>query len=681
MTMPLLGRYALLLAGLSALYVFAGGWWANRTGNRRLHESIRGAAVSIALMLTAAVFILEYLLVTGDYSVLAVYNHTNRALPLMYKMGALWGGDSGSVLFWGWILSLYTAYVAWRGWPRENRLTPMAVPLLGLLLIFFTGMSNVVVDPFRMVPGNPADGAGLDPLLQNLVMTIHPPAMYTGLIGMAVPAAYILSAVWMKIPSREWVPIVRKWMLFAWMFLSAAVVLGGMWAYMELGWGGYWEWDPVENASLLPWLLATAFLHSIQIEEHRGIFRWWTAFLGIGSFLLTLVGTYITRSGVLKNSVHSFAGTGVGPYFVGLFWFAFLGAAVMFWLRRDTLRDRMTIDNSFSKEGIYLLLNVFFAAITAVVLFGTFYPVISKAINGTSVVLSVHFFNAMTAPMFLILVLLLGIAPVVGWRSAKWRTVIQRQWIPWTVAVVVGMLAYWDGFRSGLEFVGIVLTIFAIGAMVQEYARATRIQRVANKGGWARCLVLAVLNNRRRFGGYLAHIAFLIIVLGVIGSHTNNLTEMQTVVPGQTLHIANYSITFKGLETVAHPGYQTTQARLVVRHGNQPPQLVTPGDSFFPGTAQPVASVTILGGIMQDLYIVLEGWNPGGQQATIHMLVNPMVAWIWIGMYVLVAGSLLAMSAPMRPGDRSLRVPGSESVPAELRRRPAPLALEQGDRA
>ncbi|PSR34014.1 MAG: cytochrome C assembly protein [Sulfobacillus benefaciens] len=666
MTMPLLGRYALFLAVMAALYTVIAGWWANHTRNQRLQESVRGAAIAVSLSLTAAVFVLEYLLVTGDYSVVAVFNHSDRALPLLYKMGALWGGDSGSVLFWGWILSLYTAFVAWRGWPREGQMTPMVVPLLGTLLLFYTGMSNIVVDPFRLVSGNPTNGNGLDPLLQNLVMTIHPPAMYTGLIGMSVPAAYILAALWTKVPSREWLPVVRRWMLVAWMFLSVAIVLGGMWAYMELGWGGYWEWDPVENAALLPWLLATAFLHSIQLEEKRGMFRWWTAFLGVGSFLMTLVATYITRSGVLKNSVHSFTGTGVGPYFVGLFWFAVAGSAIVFILRRDVLRDRMVMDNTFSKEGIYLLLNAFFAAIAAVVLFGTFYPIISKAFLGTSVVLSEHFFNAMTAPMFLALVLLLGTAPVVGWRSAKWQSVIKRLWKPWVVALAVGIFAYIHGYRTSLQFFGVIIAVFSLGSMVQEFYRATRLKHIATKSSWVKSFGSAIMGNRRRYGGYLAHISFLIIVLGVIGSHTNNLIITRVMSPGQTVSVRGYHIRYLGLQAATHPGYQMTQANIMVSQGGHK-FAENPGLSFFPGSAQPVATVAIRSGVMRDLYMVLEG-SPGHNQAILEIFVNPMVSWIWMGMYLLAFATLIAMGAPINGDAAPARSWEFSGAPIEKRR-------------
>ena len=649
--MPELGRYALCLAGGSAFYTVGIGAWNYRAQSTRLKESMRGAAVAIALALTFAVLVLEYLLVAGDYQVQAVYNHTDRALPLLFKMGALWGGDAGSVLFWGWILSLYTAFAAWRSWPRENRMTPLAVPILAGLLVFFTGMSNLVVNPFRLVVGNPVNGVGLDPLLQNLVMTIHPPAMYIGLIGMAVPAAYLMAALWTRMPSVEWVPVIRRWMLFSWMFLSAAIILGGMWAYMELGWGGYWEWDPVENASLMPWLAATAFLHALQIEERRGMFRWWTALLGISSFLLTLVGTYITRSGVLKNSVHSFTGTGVGPYFVWLFWTAAAGAFIVLVLRRDQLRDKMALTTAFSKEGIYLLINMLFASLAAIVLVGTFYPVISKAVLGATVVLTVHFFNSLSVPIFLVLVLMLGAAPVVGWRAARLRQVVRRLRVPWAAGLAACVLAYTQGFHTVLQCGAVGVSVFAAASMVQEFYRAARARRRSGTPGWLLALYETVNNNRRRYGGYTAHLAFLIIVLGVVGSHTNNLAVTRTLRPGQQIAMRGYRMVYRGLGTKSQGGYQLLDARLDVERGGRVVQE-DPGLEFFRGSAQPVAAVAIDGGVMEDLYLVLEG-TPGHQAATVQIFLNPMVSWIWIGMYVLVAGTLLAMGAPPH-GDAAL---------------------------
>jgi cytochrome c-type biogenesis protein CcmF len=635
------GRVALVLALLSAVYATAAGLWAHHTGQVRWRESARGAALGVAVALTAAVLVLEVELALGNFSVWAVFNHTNRALPLAYRLAALWGGDSGSVLFWGWILSLYTAYAAMFGWRHERKLSPLAVPLLTGLLVFFTGMSLWFVNPFRLVPGHPTNGSGLDPLLQNPVMTIHPPAMYTGLIGMAVPFAFFMSALWQRLPSQSWTPVVRRWLLFNWMFLSAAIVLGGWWAYMELGWGGYWEWDPVENASLLPWLTATAFLHTLQVEEKRGMFRAWAAAMMVASFLLTLVGTYITRSGVLKNSVHAFTGTGVGPYFLGLLVAVLAVTVVAIWLRRDQLGDRTPLHDTFSREGLIFLLSFVMSVMVGVVLIGTFYPVISQALTGTSIVLQIGFFNTMTVPLFLLVVFMMGLAPVVAWRSTRWRYAVNRLKWAWLLGMAAGVASYWWGAHSLGLVLAYTLAVFAMAATIQEFVRATRTRMRVTREGPGLALLRAVTGNRRRFGGYLAHLAFLIIVLGVAGSHTGNITVTRTLQAGAVTSVGPYRVAFQGLSASNQGTYLLTSADTVVSGPGLSPTPLAPGLEFFPGSSQPVAHVAILGGWWQDLYAVLMGYTPGGREVTLQFFINPMVSWIWIGMYILVGSTLL----------------------------------------
>ena len=612
MTIQSLGQYALLLATLLAIYAAGVGIWAHHAGNLKARESARGAAVGIAVALTAAVLSLEILLVAGNFSVLGVYTATNRALPLFYRMAALWGSDQGSIMFWAWILSLYTAYAAVVGWRDARRLSSLAVPFLIALLVFFTGLSLVVTTPFATVPGAPQNGSGLDPLLQNPVMTIHPPAMYTGLIGMAVPFAFFMSALWQRLPAERWIPVVRRWLLFNWMFLSAAIVLGGWWAYMELGWGGYWRWDPVENASLLPWLAATAFLHTLQVQEKRGMFRLWSAALIVAAFLLTLMGTYVTRSGVLKDSVHTFVRTGVGPYFFTLFLVVVGISLVMLWLRRDRLVDRAALQDTLSREGVLFLMAFLLSVIAAVVLFGTFYPVLSQALFGVSVVLKERFFDAVTVPLFLGLVLLMGVVPALGWRSTKLRGGLLKLRWPSLIGLAGGAAAIAWGADTMAEVAAYTLAVFACAATAHEFVLGVRARSRATREPSVTALLRAVAKNRRRYGGLIAHVAFLIIVLGVAGSHTGNYAATRTVRVGQTVAVGPYHVTFDGLTASDEGAYQLTQANTIVRGQGMAPTAVSPGLELFPGSSQPVAHVSILGGWWQDLYAVLVGYAPGG---------------------------------------------------------------------
>ncbi len=643
MTMVWFGRYALLLGLASASWAVLGGWAANRIGNVRWQESVRGGVLALTLCTTTAVFALEYLLMTGDYAVRAVYNHSDQALPLPYKLGALWGGDSGSVLFWGWILSLYAGWLAWRSWSREPRLVSTAVPLVGSLSIFFLLLSNFVVNPFWSVAGHPSNGVGLDPLLQNLVMTIHPPAMYTGLIGLTVPAAYTVAALWTRTPWAEWIGSVRRWTLFSWGCLSVALILGGMWAYMDLGWGGYWAWDPVENAALLPWLTATAFLHAVQLEQKRGIFRGWTASLSMGTFLLTLVATYITRSGVLKNSVHSFTGTGVGPYFVVLFWLSLLAFAGVMWSRREMLADRRPLNSGLTKEGVYLFINMTFAMVAGIVLVGTFFPVISKALVHQSVVLNVSFFNISTAPLFVLVAVLMGAAPAIRWHGIRVGPTLRQLRVPLAGGALTSAVFWLAGSRTLMDGAGAGAAGFALTSMLLEYRRAAGKERSGRRARWA-AVPAAVWRNRRKFGGYLVHMAYAVVMLGVIASHTQSVSVVKSLRPGQSIRVGGYRLRYEGLDTVLHAGYQTTEARLAVKTGHQR-WVAQPGMSFFPGSHQPVAQISIHEGPLKDLYVVLEGTSGTGT-ILLDAMVNPLVTWIWAGMFIVSAGTLLALSHP-----------------------------------
>lgn len=643
MTMPLTGDIALAWSVILSAYAMVASWVSGRLLHARFRESARGAAVAAALSLTTAVFVVEYLLMVGDYRVRAVYDHSSRTLPLIYKLGALWGGNSGSVLFWGWILSLYLAWTAWRRWNISARVTSTVMSLMSGMLLFFTLLSFWVVNPFASVVGEPTNGVGLDPLLRNPVMVIHPPAMYVGLIGMALPAAYMVSALWHRTPWRDWIPLVRRLMVFAWLVLGSALILGGMWAYMELGWGGYWEWDPVENAALMPWLMATAFLHALQLEERRQTYRWWTAGLGAAAFLLTLVGTYITRSGILKNSVHSFTGTGVGPYFALLLGLCFAIVVAVFVMRRDQLADPLPAGDAAGKETLYILLYMTLTVVAVVVLAGTFYPILSRAAFGQTVVLEQSFFNDSTAPLFLLALLAMGTAPVVSWGKPPASRIGRGVAVPGALGAGGALTAVLSGYHQVLPVAAVGIIVFSGASMVREFLRGGRAMRRAHGGMLVSALVHAVGRHRRRYGGYLAHLALLVVALGVVGSHTGAISVTKILGPGQSVTVPGYRITYQRLQTLSKPGRIIAQAQVAVVSGHRR-WTAHPGMSFYSGAAQPVADVSIHQGIMKNLYMVLEGTtNHGG--ALLQVMVNPLVTWIWLGLPLLLLGGIVALSA------------------------------------
>jgi cytochrome c-type biogenesis protein CcmF len=633
------GRVLIFLALAWAVWIAVSAIVAESTHDFRWRESARGGALGLALMLTGAMMALEYALVTQNYSIEAVFYHTNTTLPMLFRVGAVWSGDSGSILFWAWILSLYTAFVAWRDAEHYPRLGNIALAVLGGLLTFFLLVDNFITNPFRIIPGHPTNGSGLDPLLQNLVMVMHPPAMYTGLIGMAVPFAYVVGALWLRQTGTEWITLVRRRMLFAWLLLSVALVLGGMWSYMVLGWGGYWEWDPVENAAFLPWLLSTLFLHMIQIDLRRRHIQWWTVATAMSAFLMTLLGTYITRSGVLQNSVHSFVGSGLGPPFVTFFWVALVATLALMWARREVLLSP-ALGSDTARAQVLQWFALVVTAMVILILFGTLYPVLSKWLWGTAVVYGPNWYDAVTTPPFLILLVLLGLAPMVRWRDGFGPS--RELLAPLAGGLIVATFGIGVEHAAGLAPVLAFFACgFALGSIVQELLKVTMPH--SGDAAWQR-LPQAVVSRRRQIGVQIAHLAFVLMALGVIGSHTDPAQLAVQVHPGQTVSIRGYDITYAGLDHQTVPGRQIYQARLYVTGSGMNNTLITAGETVFQGTAQPLANVAIESGLMQDLYVVLEGWNQGGQVAQLEVLVNPMVSWIWIGMYIMAAGTILMLS-------------------------------------
>lgn len=614
-----------------ALYTSTAALLAHRRQRVRLRESARGAAAATALCYSVAVLALEYLLVSGDYQVRAVYNHTNGTMPLVYKMAALWGGNSGSVLFWGWLLSLCVLWIAWRGFGgRSNRLSLQTMALLSAQLGFFAGLSCWSVNPFSPVLGSPTNGVGLDPLLLNPVMILHPPAMYTGLVALGVPTALLASALWHRAPGSEWLPLVRRWLLFSWTGLSAALILGGMWAYWELGWGGYWEWDPVENAALLPWLAATAGLHGLNLVQRRRGALGWPAAAIASAFLLSLMGTYITRSGVLKNSVHAFTGTGLGPYFLVLFGGAAFLILGLFWVRRDLL---WTTGGWVRAAFTYRTLFQSFSAIAVIVLVGTFFPVISQMVGRQSVVLTQRFFNTATVPFFLVVVVALGLAPLVTEGSSGEHLAPTRIRAPVMGGVAAAAFSLAWGYRNPLAIVSLGATGFAVVPWGREGLLAVR-------SGLARW-------GRRRLGSALVHLGFLLAVVGIVGSHTNAQAVTERLWPGQGMRIEGYQVQYRRLLSHSTPGVTRLSALLRVSRDGQH-FWVSPGLSFFDGMVQPVADVSIRQGLMQNLYLVLEA-TTSHNGAILEVMVNPMVTWIWLALPLTVLGSLLAWLGGVGP--------------------------------
>jgi len=509
------GYLILVSAMLLSAYGAVVGFWGGKTRNTRLIASSFNAIYAVCALAVVAAGILWYGLLADQFQLSYVWNHSERALPVFYKFAALWGGQAGSLLFWVLLLSIFSVAVALPNRNRHQVLMPYVNAILLVTSLFFIMLLVFAANPFDRVGFIPADGQGLNPLLQNYWMVIHPVMLYLGFVGLAVPFAFAVAALISRKLDNEWVRTVRRWTLIPWMFLSAGIIMGSQWAYMELGWGGYWAWDPVENASFLPWLTATAFLHSIIIQEQRGILKVWNISLIWATYFLVILGTFTTRSGVLE-SVHSFARSEVGPFFLVFLALVLFG---FFWLlitRLSLLHSEQPMDSFLSREGAFLANNWLFTGIAFATLWGTFFPMFSEILTGEKISVAAPFFNKVNGPLFLMLVILMGVGPLMGWRHTS-RQALRTQFLYPTIAgVLIGVVAQVFG-QNGFASAGLAVCAFAAATIVQEYVKGLQARRrtqgedifTAMGNLWAR--------NGRRYGGYIVHLGIVCIGVALVG--------------------------------------------------------------------------------------------------------------------------------------------------------------------
>ena len=489
----------------------------------------------------------------------------------------------------------------------------------------------------------PADGQGLNPLLQNYWMVIHPVMLYLGYVGMAVPFAFAVAALLSKKLDSGWVRTVRRWTLIPWLFLSIGIIMGSQWAYLELGWGGYWAWDPVENASFLPWLTATAFLHSIVIQEQRGILKIWNMVLIWLTYFLVILGTFTTRSGVLE-SVHSFARSNIGPFFLGFMIIIVLGFLWLLFDRLPLLRDEQPIESYTSREAAFLANNWLFTGIAFATLWGTFFPMFSEILTGERISVAAPFFNKVNGPLFLLLFLLMGIGPLLGWRRTS-REAMRKQFVwPVVTGVVVGV-AIWLFTRTVYPAIGLGVCAFATATIVQEYVRGMRARMTATDENFAVATLNLWRRNGRRYGGYLVHLGMVLIAVAVIGNEFFQQTTNVTLAAGESVELGRYELLYTGLETDRQTNLTEFGARLdIFREGrNESVGSMLPRRNIYDKTPeQPTSEVGLRMSLLEDVYVVLNGWENGGATATFSIYVNPLTVWMWIGGVVLAIGTLIA---------------------------------------
>jgi cytochrome c-type biogenesis protein CcmF len=641
--LPELGRAALVVClGLSVYAVVAGGY-AAATRRRRLAVSAQNALLAAFGAAIVASVVLFVALLRHDFSFAYVADHTSSKLGAIYTASAFWGGQEGSLLLWLLILTGYGAAAVLLNRHAARDVVAWVVPVLGVVATFFSLLLVAVASPFATQTA-PIEGAGLNPSLQNPYMVAHPPMLYLGYVGLTVPFAFAMGALLARRTDERWIVATRRWTLAAWAFLGIGQLLGAHWAYVEVGWGGYYAWDPVENAALMPWLAATAFLHSVMIQEKKGMLRVWNVLLVILAFSLSIFGTFLTRSGVL-NSIHSFTESSIGPWFLGFICLIVAASLALVFTRLPLLRSRTRLESLASREATFLYNNLLLVALCLTILWGVTYPILSEAVRGETVTVSGPYYNFFLRIFGLPLLLLMGLGPLVAWRRASLRSLGRTLAWPAAIALATGavLLALGAGSsRAGL--IAYTFSAFALASIGLEFARGTRARRAVGHESWPGAFVSLVGRNRRRYGGYVVHAAIVLLAIGVAGSSAYGTTREGKLRPGETLNAAGYSLTYESLEQRPAGNHREIRALVAVRRDGELLGTIRPGKNVYAAEQQVSNEMAIRTDWVraEDLDLVLDQVNADGS-IYLKALVKPLVNFIWLAGFVFVAGSLIAL--------------------------------------
>ena len=621
-----------------------------RTNNWNLVRSAQNATILTFFLVALASAILIHALIISDFSIIYVWEHSSTDMPLMYKFSSFWGGMNGSLLFWILVQSFFAMIVAYRYQYSNREIIPYVIAtfnaIIGFLLLLLIGWSN----PLEMQAVIPEEGRGLNPLLQNPAMAIHPPSLYLGFIGFSVPFAFAMGGLIRGKMDNEWVLTTRRWTLMAWYFLSSGLILGGQWAYEELGWGGFWAWDPVENAALMPWLTGTAFLHSVMIQEKRNMLKIWNVVLIILTYGLTILGTFLTRSGVI-NSVHSFTQSEIGPVFlIYLALIMIIGFALLF-KRIQMLESEYKIESVLCRENVFLAQNVLLVGIAFTVLLGTTFPLLSEAVRGARLSIQAPFFNTITAPMGYALLLLMGVGMVIPWRKSSWEGLLGNFQNPVILATAGTIFLSWLLYEKNLQW-GVYVTfwaaIFVTSIFLFELAKTSYIKSLQSETNFLIGVFYAFSSNRRRYGGFLIHFGAVLMFLGFAGTFFS-LERDVTLEPGSSRQIGDYRLEFQnvGEFQLGNARHRAAIIEVFDNEGNLL-EVMKPAKSFYPTQPQPLTEVAILRSFMEDLYLIFSSENGGEKESvTIRVYINPLIGWAWMALPVFTLG--VGISLTYRP--------------------------------
>lgn len=662
--MPELGRAALLVTLGLAMYALVAGAAGAHLGRRRLALSAQNALIAAFFSTLVASAVLLAALLRHDFSFTYVARTTSEALPTGYTISAFWGGQEGSLLLWLLVLTGFGAAAVRlnRGWARD--LIVWVVPVFAAVAVFFSFLVVAVASPFA-TQAAPADGAGMTPSLQNPYMLAHPPLLYLGYVGLTVPFAFCIGALLAGRPDERWLIATRRWTLFAWTALGIGQLLGAHWAYVEVGWGGYYAWDPVENAALMPWLAATAFLHSVMIQEKRGMLRVWNVLLVVLAFSLSLFGTFLTRSGVV-NSIHSFTQSSIGPWFLAFIALTVAVSLAIVFVRLPQLRSPTRLESPISREAAFLYNNLLLLALCLTILWGVVYPLVSEAVRGEAVVLGRSYYDFFLRIFGLPLLLLMGIGPLVAWRRASLSSLLTTFRWPTLAALAAGAVLLLLGAGSSIPgLIAYTFAAFVIATIVMEFARGTRARKALGAPSWPGAFASLLGRNRRRYGGYVVHASIVLLAVGIAGSSAFDTVAEAKLKPGESIGIGGYNLRYESLDERQAANATEIRATLAVTRGDRDLGTLEAGKNAYTVEEQVSNEVGIRSDKLtgEDLFVIAEQIDPDGS-VYFRVFVKPLVNLIWIAGFVFVGGALIALWPDAREQRRLVERTREIGIPA-----------------
>lgn len=656
-----IGFGSLFITFLVAIYGIGSAVYGERTKNMLWIDSARHAMSLTFPLLSVSVVSLVVLLVTNHYEVAFVSEVTSRSMPLYLKVTALWGGQAGSLVFWTWLLAAFATAVTLRPWDRDREFLPWVIVVTLFTLLFFLFLILFFENPFARywqtpsgivkslgappgaVPFVPRDGQGLNPLLRHPGMIIHPPMLYLGFVSFVIPYAFAMAALITGRTDDRWIKLTRRWTLWAWLFLSLGLILGARWAYDVLGWGGYWGWDPVEIAAFMPWLTGTAFLHSVMIQEKRGMFKQWNMVLIILTFDLVIFGTFLTRSGVL-SSVHSFAQSAIGPLFFVFIAITFSASLGLLLYRWQDLRSENELHSLLSREALFLLNNLLFMGILVTCFWGVIFPLISEIVTGQKVTVGPPFYERATGPQFAALLFLMGVAPLSAWAYSSLKKWGRSLWKPFSASLLTIVVTLAAGIRLWQAVLGFWLVGFVLSVTLYEFWKGIAARGKRHGEGSLVALGNLISKNQRRYGGYIIHLGVILMALGVIGIEMFQTETQGTIPQGASLSLAGYTVTYEDLATFdTDDGRNVARAVVSVTRGGREITELYPRRDFYYDSNQPMTIPGVRSTAAGDLYILLVDWKEiSASGATFKIYYNPLVKWLWIGGFVFIGGVFVA---------------------------------------